>query len=66
MSDLNSLTLADARDKLRAGEVTSVEMTEACLAAADAGGALNAFAHHTPEMALGKSYIGHVWSANWH
>ena len=33
MSDLNALTLAGARDKLVAKEITSVELTEACLAA---------------------------------
>ena len=30
MSDLNALTLAGARDKLVAKEITSVELTEAC------------------------------------
>ena len=33
MSDLNTLTLAQARDALRKGETTSVALTEACLAA---------------------------------
>jgi aspartyl-tRNA(Asn)/glutamyl-tRNA(Gln) amidotransferase subunit A len=55
MADLNTLTLADARDKLRAGDVTSVELTQACLQAADASGALNAFVHHTPEIALAQA-----------
>jgi aspartyl-tRNA(Asn)/glutamyl-tRNA(Gln) amidotransferase subunit A len=52
MSDLNKLTLAEARDKLRAKEVTSVELTESCLAAIEAAGELNAFVHKTPEIAL--------------
>jgi len=52
MSDLNKMTLADARNNLRAGEVTSVELTEACLDAIDAAGELNAFVHNTPELAL--------------
>ncbi len=52
MSDLNKLTLAEARDKLRAKDVTSVELTQACLSAIDAAGALNAFVHKTPEIAL--------------
>lgn len=52
MTDLNKLTLADARDKLRAKEITSVELTEACLKAVDAADALNAFVHKTPEIAL--------------
>ncbi|MDW4499606.1 Asp-tRNA(Asn)/Glu-tRNA(Gln) amidotransferase subunit GatA [Sulfitobacter sp. D35] len=50
-SDLNTLGLAEARDLLRKGETTSVELTEACLAAIDGAGALNAFVHHTPEIA---------------
>ncbi len=52
MSNLNALTIADAREKLRAGEITSVELTEACLKAADAAKALNAVVHPTPEIAL--------------
>lgn len=31
--DLNKLTIRDASEKLRAGEITSVELTEVCLAA---------------------------------
>ena len=49
--DLNAMTIAEARDALRRGEVTSVDLTEACLSAADAAGALNAFAHPTPDLA---------------
>jgi aspartyl-tRNA(Asn)/glutamyl-tRNA(Gln) amidotransferase subunit A len=52
MTDLNKMTLADARNNLRAGEITSVELTEACLDAVEASGALNAFVHNTPELAL--------------
>ena len=52
MSDLNALTIAAARDKLRAGDFTSVELTESCLKAADAAKALNAVVHPTPEIAL--------------
>ena len=55
MTDLNKLTLADARDKLRAKDVTSVELTEACLSAIDAADALNAFVHKTPEIALERA-----------
>jgi len=50
-TDLNAMTIAEARDALRRGEVTSVDLTEACLSAADAAGALNAFVHPTPELA---------------
>ena len=52
MSELNKLTIADARDKLRSGEIKAVELTQACLDAADAGKALNAVVHPTPEIAL--------------
>ncbi|SIN81840.1 Asp-tRNA(Asn)/Glu-tRNA(Gln) amidotransferase subunit GatA [Vannielia litorea] len=52
MSDLTRLTIAGARDALRKGETTSVEITEACLSAIEEAGALNAFVHHTPEIAL--------------
>ena len=55
MSGLNTLTLAAARDALRKGETTSVELTEACLSAIDAAGALNAFVHKTPEIALERA-----------
>ena len=55
MSDLNKLTIAQARDLLRAGDVTSVALTEACLSAIDAAGALNAFVHKTPEIALQRA-----------
>jgi aspartyl-tRNA(Asn)/glutamyl-tRNA(Gln) amidotransferase subunit A len=52
MTNLNTLGLAEARDALRAGSTTSKELTEACLKAIDGAGALNAFVHHTPEIAM--------------
>ncbi|UAB87686.1 Asp-tRNA(Asn)/Glu-tRNA(Gln) amidotransferase subunit GatA [Ruegeria sp. SCSIO 43209] len=55
MSELNKLGLAEARDALRAKEVTSVELTEACLKAIDDADALNAFVHKTPEIALERA-----------
>lgn len=48
---LNSLTIAEARDGLRKGDFTAAELTEACLTAIEGAGALNAFVHHTPEIA---------------
>ena len=51
MTDLNTLTIADARDALRKGDTTAVELTEACLSAIQGAGALNAFVHDTPDMA---------------
>ncbi|WP_413221484.1 Asp-tRNA(Asn)/Glu-tRNA(Gln) amidotransferase subunit GatA [Tritonibacter mobilis] len=55
MSDLNKLGLAEARDLLRKGDTTSVELTEACLKAIDGADALNAFVHKTPEIALERA-----------
>jgi len=52
MSDLTKMTLASARDALRKGETTSVELTQTHLKAIEGAGALNAFVHHTPEIAL--------------
>ncbi|MAS44591.1 MAG: Asp-tRNA(Asn)/Glu-tRNA(Gln) amidotransferase GatCAB subunit A [Rhodobacteraceae bacterium] len=51
MSDLTRLTIAEARDRLRAKELTSVELTEACLGAIEAAGPLNAVSAKTPEKA---------------
>ena len=48
---LTDLTLAEARDRLRAREVTSAELTEACLTACDGAAALGAVVHPTPEIA---------------
>ena len=55
MSDLTKLKIAEARDALRKGDLTSVELTQACLSAIDAADALNAFVHKTPEIALDQA-----------
>jgi len=55
MSELSALTIAEARDRLRAGDMTAVELTEACLTQVEAAGALNAFVHHTPEIARAQA-----------
>ena len=52
---LNALTIVEARDALRKGDVTSVELTEACVTAIDAADALNAFVHKTTELALDRA-----------
>ncbi|EIE48700.1 aspartyl/glutamyl-tRNA amidotransferase subunit A [Citreicella sp. 357] len=52
MTDLTKMKVAQARDALRAGEVTSVALTEACLTAIEGADALGAFVHKTPEIAL--------------
>ncbi len=51
----NELTIAAARDALRKGELTAVDLTMACLTAMDAGDELNAFVHKTPEIALDQA-----------
>ncbi|MGH1414295.1 MAG: Asp-tRNA(Asn)/Glu-tRNA(Gln) amidotransferase subunit GatA [Pelagimonas sp.] len=51
MADLNNMKIAEARDALRKGDVTSLELTESCLSAIEGAGALNAFVHNTPELA---------------
>lgn len=45
-------TIAAARDALRKGEISARELTASCLAAIEGGGALNAFVHKTPDLAL--------------
>ena len=55
MSAANTLTIAAARDALRKGDLSAVDLTMACLTAIDAGDALNAFVHKTPEIALGQA-----------
>lgn len=55
MSELSKLKISEARDQLRSGEITAVELTEGCLAAVEGSGALNAFVHHTPEIARAQA-----------
>jgi aspartyl-tRNA(Asn)/glutamyl-tRNA(Gln) amidotransferase subunit A len=51
----NELTIAAARDALRKGDLTAVDLTMACLTAIDAGDGLNAFVHKTPDIALDQA-----------
>ncbi len=51
MDDLNGLTIAEARDGLRARRIGAEELTRACLEAAEAGAALNAFSTLAAERA---------------
>jgi aspartyl-tRNA(Asn)/glutamyl-tRNA(Gln) amidotransferase subunit A len=60
MSDLPKLKIAEARDALRKGDLTSVELTEACLAAIDKADVLNAFVHKTPEIARAQAAAADV------
>ena len=45
MAEYNNWTIAEARDKLRAKEITSEELTLACISAIDNADALGAFVH---------------------
>ena len=51
MSHLSKLTIAAARDAMRKGDLTSVELTDVCLSEIEGASALNAFVHNTPEIA---------------
>ena len=51
MTDLTSLTLAQARDALREREFSAAELADAHIAAAAKARALNAFVLETPEHA---------------
>ena len=55
MSELAKLTIAQARDAMRKGETSSAEITKACLNEIEGAGALGAFAHHTPEIAINQA-----------
>ena len=52
MTELSRLKISEARDKLGSGEITSLDLTEACLAEIETAGELNAFVHRTPEIAV--------------
>ncbi|MCM5552162.1 Asp-tRNA(Asn)/Glu-tRNA(Gln) amidotransferase subunit GatA [Pleomorphomonas sp. NRK KF1] len=51
MTDLTSLTLAEARDALKAKSFTAVELTDAYLAAMEKARVLNAYVTETPDKA---------------
>ena len=51
----NELTIAAARDALRRGELSAVDLTMSCMVAMDAGDDLNAFVHKTPDIALDQA-----------
>ena len=52
MTELSRLKISEARDRLAAGEITSLDLTEACLAEIETAGDLNAFVHRTPQIAV--------------
>ena len=51
----NSWTIAAAREALRKGEISAVDLTMSCLTAMDAADGLNAFVHKTPDIALDQA-----------
>src|SRR5262245_53583160 len=51
MTDLTTLTLADARDRLRRREFSATELADAHLAAMEQARALNAYVLETPDRA---------------
>ncbi len=55
MTGANALTIAEARERLRAGDLTAADLTEACIAASEAAGALNAVVHPTFEIARSQA-----------
>ena len=55
MGAYNTWTIAEARDKLKAREITSEEITLSCILAIDDADALGAFVHKTPEKAVDQA-----------
>jgi aspartyl-tRNA(Asn)/glutamyl-tRNA(Gln) amidotransferase subunit A len=51
VTDLNALTIAEARTGLKSRDFTALELTEAHIAAIEGAGQLNAFVTETPERA---------------
>jgi aspartyl-tRNA(Asn)/glutamyl-tRNA(Gln) amidotransferase subunit A len=60
MTDLTSLTLAEARDGLVKKSFTALELTDAHLAAIEAARVLNAYVLETPEQARGMARAADV------
>ena len=58
MTDLTRLTIAEAREKLGAKEITAVELTDAYLGAIEAANpAINAYVTVTPESGLERALV---------
>ena len=55
MGSYNTWTIAEARDKLKAKEITSEEITLSCISAIDDADALGAFVHKTPDEAIDQA-----------
>ena len=48
MGELNKLTISEARDRLRSKDISSVELTNSCLAEIDAADPLGGFCAQDP------------------
>ena len=55
MDEYNTWTIAEARDKLKAREISSEEVTLSCISAIDDADALGAFVHKTPDKAVDQA-----------
>ena len=55
MDAYNTWTIAEARDKLKARQITSEEITLSCISAIDDADALGAFVHKTPDKAVDQA-----------
>lgn len=55
MTDLNTFSISAARDGLRNGDFTALELTDACLTAIEGAETLNAFVHNTPDIARAQA-----------
>ena len=55
MTDLTALTIAEARDGLKAKDFTATELTQSYITAMDGADELNAFITKVPEKALGMA-----------
>ncbi len=56
MTELNKLTITEAREGLRKKQFSATELTQAFLAAIEAGNAgLNAYVLPTPEVAIAQA-----------
>ncbi len=55
MTELSKLGIAEARDAMRKGDLSSVELTQACLGAIEDAKVLNAFVHNTPDIAMAQA-----------
>ena len=60
MSELMELKLAEARDALRSGDTTAVDLTDASLAAIEESKPLTAFVRNTPEIARERAIAADI------